>query len=164
MPTNQDHEIAIKGLIQAFCDGWNAQDGYACARPFTETADFTAVNGTRVRGTDEIGRGHAEILSTIFRGTHMRASVNSIEFLRPDVAVVDVTFRLTPPAEPSWIPKHTSCGIIATKEGERWAISVFRNMVPFNRPLAGQLDQEYFERSMPAEEAPQDRPAAPQVR
>jgi len=150
--TEQDHKIAIKGLVQAFCEGWNAQDGYACARSFSNSADFTAVNGIRVRGKEEIGRGHAEILSTIFRGTSLRATVTSIEFLRPDVAVVDVTLHLTPPAGPTWIPKYTSCGIIAAKEEERWTISVFRNMVPFNRPIAGQLDREYFERSIPREE------------
>ncbi len=121
-------------------------------RPFTKTADFTAVNGTRVRGIEDFGRGHAEILSTIFRGTHMSGTVNTIEFLRPDVAVVDVTFRVTPPEEPSWIPKYTSCGIVATKEEGVWVISVFRNMVPFNRPLAGQLDREFLERSIPSTE------------
>jgi uncharacterized protein (TIGR02246 family) len=105
-----------------------------------------------VRGKEEIGRGHAEILSTIFQGTRLSFTVNSIEFLRPDVAGVDVTLRLTAPAESSWIPKYTSCGIIATKDEGRWAIAVFRNMVPFDRPVAGQLDRQYLERSRPAEE------------
>jgi uncharacterized protein (TIGR02246 family) len=150
--TTKNDENAIRELVSDFCAGWNAQDGLACARPFSATADFTAVNGTRVRGIEDIGRGHVEILSTIFRGTRLSGTVNTIEFLRPDVAVVDVTMRLTPPAEPSWIPKYTSCGIIATKEEGRWVISVFRNMVPFDRPLAGQLDREFHERSMPAGE------------
>jgi uncharacterized protein (TIGR02246 family) len=146
MNTKQD-ENAIQQLVSDFCAGWNAHDGLACARPFSETADFTAVNGTRARGRDEIGRGHAEILSTIFSGTKLIGTVNSIEFLRPDVAVVDVTLRLTPAKEPSWIPKYTSCGITATKDEGKWMISVFRNMVPFIRPLAGALDRELFERS-----------------
>jgi uncharacterized protein (TIGR02246 family) len=150
--TRRNDEGAIGALVEAFRDGWNAADGSACALPFSATADFTAVNGTRVRGRDEIGRGHAEILSTIFRGTRLSYVLNSIEFLRPDVAVVDVTLRLTPPTASPWMPKYTSCGIIATKDGGRWAISVFRNMVPFERPIAGQLDREYFERSKPAEE------------
>ena len=149
--TGRNDELAIRGLIETFCDGWNAQDGYTCAKPFADTADFTAVNGTRVRGREEIGRGHSEILSTIFLGTRLKASVNSIEFLRPDVAIVDVTLYLTPPAVSSWMPKYTSCGIIAAKEEDRWVISVFRNMVPFSRPIAGQLDQEYFEKSVPRE-------------
>jgi uncharacterized protein (TIGR02246 family) len=109
------------------------------------------VNGTRARGKEEIGRGHAEILSTVFRGTQLNATVNTVEFLRPDVAIVDVTLRLTAPAESPWIPKYTSCGIVATQEEGRWAISVFRNMVPFDRPLAGQLDRELHAKSIPSE-------------
>jgi uncharacterized protein (TIGR02246 family) len=150
--TREKDECEIRALMETFRDGWNAGDGDACARPFRSNADFTAVNGTRVRSKDEIGRGHSEILSTIFRGTRMSCTVNSIEFLRPDVAVVDVTLRLTPPNESSWMPKFTSCGIIASKDEGRWAISVFRNMVPFERPIAGPLDREHFERSVPVPE------------
>ena len=99
--TTQNDENAIRQLLEDFCAGWNAQDGFACALPFSSAADFTAVNGTRVRGKEDIGRGHAEILSTIFRGTRLSGTVNTIEFLRTDVAAVDVTLRLTPPTEPS---------------------------------------------------------------
>jgi hypothetical protein len=37
---------------------------------------------------------------------------------------------------------HTSAGMVATKDDGVWAIAVFRNMVPFARPVAGPLDAE----------------------
>jgi len=140
--SNTQDEQAIRELVAAFVDGWNIGDGYACGRPFAENADFTAVSGQRPRGRGLIARGHVEILSTVFRGTRMSGTVNDIWFLRPDVAAVDVTFRIEPMPEKPWLPKYTSCGIVATKENGAWAIAIFRNMVPFGRPEAGPLDRE----------------------
>lgn len=140
MQTND--EQAIRALVDAFVAGWNAKDGHACARPFAENADFTAVTGLRVRGRDLIARGHVEILATVFRNTTLSGTVNDIAFLRPDVAVVDATFRLqSNPPEP-WLPGHASCGIVATREDGAWSIAVFRNMVPFDRPFAGPLEEK----------------------
>lgn len=141
-----DDEQEIRGLVDAFVEGWNAQDGYACARPFAEKADFTAVTGLRIQGRDLIARGHAEILSTVFHGTRMSATVNDIVFLRPDVAVADVTFRLQPAPDKPWLPKGSSCGVVATKDAGVWSIAVFRNMVPFDRPMAGPLERELMGR------------------
>jgi len=149
MTSNQD-EQAIRGLVAAFVEGWNAGDGYACAQPFAENADFTAVTGARIKGRDLIGRGHVEILATVFRGTHNSAVVNDITFLRPDVAAADVTFRLEPMRDKPWLPPYSSCGITATKENGVWSIAVFRNLVPFGRPVAGPLDREVLEASRTA--------------
>lgn len=140
-------ENAIRQLVSAFIDGWNAGDGHACARPFAENADFTAVTGQRIKGREMIGRGHAEILSTVFKGTRNSAVVNDVTFLRPDVAVADVTFRIQAATEILWLPAYTSAGLVATKENGAWSIAVFRNLVPFERPSAGPLDWEVLEAS-----------------
>ena len=84
---------AISNLIDVFVAGWNAGDGEACGRPFADEAVFTAITGLRAQGRDLIAGGHTEILSTIYRGTQISATVNSINFLRPDVAAVDVTLQ-----------------------------------------------------------------------
>lgn len=150
--TTISDESAIRSLVDQFVAGWNGADGAACGKPFAENADFTAVTGLRARGRQVIARGHAEILATVFRGTRLSATVNSIEFLRPDVAVVDATFHLIPAGQ-TWLPKYTSCGIVATNETGVWTIAVFRNMVPFDRPMAGPLDRELLEISQRAAEA-----------
>jgi uncharacterized protein (TIGR02246 family) len=145
-------EIAIEGLIQAFVAGWNTGDGDACARPFAANADFTAVTGARARGRDLIARGHAEILSTVFRGTVLSATLNDILYLRPDVAAADVTFRIAPMPDKPWLPPYSSCGLVATKEQGAWSIVLFRNLVPYGRPVAGALDRELTDTSRVAAE------------
>jgi hypothetical protein len=87
-----------------------------------------------------IARSHNDILSTVFKGTRNHAEVNDITFLRPDVAVVDVTFRIAPMADKPWLPPNTTCGIVATHERGGWQIAALRNMVPFERPVGGALD------------------------
>jgi uncharacterized protein (TIGR02246 family) len=152
--TSHRDEQAIRALVAAFVKGWNAGDGDACARPFAENADFTAVTGARIKGRDLIGRGHAEILSTVFRGTRNSAVVNDITFLRPDVAVADVTFHIEPMAGKPWLPPSSSCGIVATSEHGDWSIAVFRNLVPFDRPIAGPLDRQALEASRATDSEP----------
>lgn len=137
------NENAIRGLIDNFVAGWNAADGSRLARVFTEDADFTAITGLRARGRDLIARGHDEILSTIYRGTRNSAQIESVHFLRPDVAVVDVKFTLRrEDGSLAFGIPYSSAGIIATQDEGVWAIAVFRNMVPFARPAAGPLDRE----------------------
>jgi uncharacterized protein (TIGR02246 family) len=149
--TYMQDEQAIRELVAAFVAGWNAGDGDACARPFAENADFTAVTGARARGRDLIARGHAEILSTVFHGTALSAAVNDIVFLRPDVAAADITFRIAAVSDKPWLPPYSSCGLVATKERGVWSIALFRNLVPFGRPVAGPLDQELTKASRASE-------------
>jgi uncharacterized protein (TIGR02246 family) len=134
-------EAAIEGLVQTFVDGWNAGDAKTLARPFAPDADFTAITGLKGKGREVIAKGHAEILATIYRGSVNSARVESIRFLRPDVAVADVTFRFVGDLRPFGL-EQTSCGIVCTKDAETWSIAVFRNMVPFSRPAAGPVERE----------------------
>ena len=134
------NETAIRGLIDTLVAGWNAADAGKLASVFTADADFT-ISGRRTRGRELIARGHDEILRTIYRGTKNSAEVESIRFLRPDVAVVDATFMLR--NQDGSLPfgiAHTSAGIIATEEGGVWSIAVLRNMVPLARPAAGPVE------------------------
>ena len=144
--THTRDEEEIRELVATFIEGWNRADGKTCARPFAQHADFTAVTGQRVKGQELIAKAHDEILSTVFRGTHNSATVNDIDFLRPDVAAADVTFRIAPMPDKPWLPPYSTAGLIATKESGHWEIAVFRNMVPFGRPSAGPLDRELLHR------------------
>jgi len=78
--------------------------------------------GLHGRGREVIARGHDEILATIFRGTRMTAVVDSVRFLRPDVATVEATLTLQgadgqPFAGSSQAPMPpTKAGYVATKE------------------------------------------------
>ena len=143
MTTTHD-EAAIRGLVDALVNAWNAGDGEAFARPFAADADFTAIHGLQTRGRGMIARGHTEILATIYKGTRISGTVGSIRFLRPDVAAADITMEAH--GFPFGIRK-TMLLVIATKENGAWSIAVFRNMMPFERPLAGPVEQRLMGQS-----------------
>jgi uncharacterized protein (TIGR02246 family) len=143
MTQTDSNEAAFRGLIDTFLAGWNAADATKLASVFTADADFTAITGLHARGRDLIARGHSEILSTIYRGTKNSAEIESIHYLRPDVALLDVKFilRREDGSMAFGIP-FTSAGVVATKDNGVWGIAVFRNMVPFARPVAGPVERE----------------------
>jgi uncharacterized protein (TIGR02246 family) len=140
----------VARLLETLARGWNAGSGATYASAFAEDADFINIIGMHARGRDLIARGHDELLSTIFRGTRMTAVVDSVRFLRPDVATVEATLSLQRAdgqpftfSDPSRPPMpHTRAGYVATKERGTWSIAVFRNMVPFARPAAGPVERE----------------------
>jgi hypothetical protein len=72
--------------------------------------------------------------------------VESIRFVRADVAVADVTMRLRyrdgRAFMPGEYPGYSSAGLVVAKDGGRWSIIAFRNLVPFGRPAAGPLEQD----------------------
>ena len=70
-----------------------------------------------------IARGHTEILATIYKGTRIVAVVESIRFLRPDVAVIDVT--IDSQNFPFGLRKTLSLLVVRTESGA-WSIAVFR--------------------------------------
>ena len=134
-------ETAIRGLVDLFAEGWNLKDGKLCARPFAVDADFVNIMGLKAHGQEMIAQGHNEILSTVFRNTSLTAGVDGIRFIRPDVAVVDVTFTLKALGGGPFNLQKSMVGMVVTKEADSWSIISFRNMVPFDRPAAGPLER-----------------------
>lgn len=134
-------EAAIRRLVDLFTEGWNAKDGKACARPFAVDADFINIMGLKAHGRDQIARGHDEIFAGIFREMRISSVVESIRFVRVDVAVVDVAFTTKSQVEGPFKLLRSSAGLVATREGNAWSIVAFRNMIPFERPAAGPLER-----------------------
>jgi uncharacterized protein (TIGR02246 family) len=142
--TRTSDEEAVRALVDAFTAGWNAHDGTACARPFAPDADFTNIMGLTARDRETIARGHDEIFSTIFRSTRIASTTERVRFIKPDVAVVEVAFKLEGGELPFGL-RRSSAGLVATKDGDSWSIVVFRNMVPFERPAAGPVERALTE-------------------
>jgi uncharacterized protein (TIGR02246 family) len=89
-------EAAIKALVKQMQDGWNAHDGKAFSAPFAADADYVVVNGMYIKGREAIEKGHTGIFTTIYKESHNEATVKSIRFIRPDVAVVHVEWLMQP--------------------------------------------------------------------
>lgn len=120
-------ETALRAIVQRLQDGWNAGDGAAFAAPFAPDADYVVVNGSRIKGREAIERGHTAIFTTIYKGSHNVATIESIRFLRPDVAVVHVGWSLEYRAGDQTVTRRAANSLVATREKGEWSIAAFHN-------------------------------------
>lgn len=125
MSNSSKDEDAIRQIVQQLQDGWNAYDGRAFAAPFAENADYVVVNGLRLTGREAIEKGHTAIFTTVYKESHNVATIKSIRFLRPDVAVVHIEWNLE--VSPGGEKHRAMNSMVLTKEGGKWSIAAFHN-------------------------------------
>ncbi|HKS29130.1 MAG TPA: SgcJ/EcaC family oxidoreductase [Pyrinomonadaceae bacterium] len=120
-------EDALRQIVRQLQDGWNAHDGKAFAAPFSADADYVVVNGTRITGKEAIEKGHANIFTTIYKESRNVATVRSIRFLRPDVALVHVEWNLEFRVGGETKKARAMNSMVMMKEGGKWSIVAFHN-------------------------------------
>jgi uncharacterized protein (TIGR02246 family) len=124
--SSQD-EAAVRAIVRSVQDAWNAHDGKAFAAAFAADADYVVVNGTYVKGREEIERGHAQIFSTIYKDSRNAATVRGVRFLRPDVALAHVEWNLEFKSGGETMKAQAVNTLVLTKDGGRWSIAAFQN-------------------------------------
>jgi uncharacterized protein (TIGR02246 family) len=115
-------------LIEAIVHG-NPSDHFA------EDGSFTNIFGTVRFGREEFKQRHIEIAQTIFKGTSVKNSIAKLRFVRPDVAIVDISGEMTGFAKiPQGLPVGRD-GIlrfklleVLIKEKGEWWITEYHNV------------------------------------
>jgi uncharacterized protein (TIGR02246 family) len=118
-----DDEAVIRAIVQSVEDAWNTGSGDGFAAPFAEDADYIIVDGRYIQGRAVIAAGHQGLFESVYRGSHNTFTVESIRFLRPDVALARVVAHLKAgigegEARNTWV---------LTKEGGTWQVVSFQN-------------------------------------
>jgi uncharacterized protein (TIGR02246 family) len=120
----------IHKLVSEFMEAWNRHDAHAFAETFAEDADFTNVAGVGAHGRHAVEDFHAPGFATRFKNTHQTARDVKIRFITPSIASVDVQWEMTDALETDGTPIPVRKGLlnwIATKQGDRWLITVMHN-------------------------------------
>jgi uncharacterized protein (TIGR02246 family) len=126
-----EDEKAIRAVLDRFVDAWNKHDAKAFAAVFAEDADFTNVAGTSARGRGAIEEFHAAKFATIFKDSIQSIVAVRIRFVRPDVAAVEMEWKMTGAASPDGrqIPvRHGLLNFTMTRDAGAWQILVMHNM------------------------------------
>jgi uncharacterized protein (TIGR02246 family) len=110
-------EASLRALVKTFADARNAHDGQAAAALYSEDGEWMSANG------QGIVRGRAD-LARIWSGQtgQVQRTVQSIEFVGPNVAVVHVATQY---AEP--IGRHNETFVVAKESGE-WSIHLHQSV------------------------------------
>lgn len=126
-------EAAIRRVIAAYVDAWNANDMDAWGRLFTDDADYVNRNGGWWKSNADNVAGHRRIHDSLRRmraPMDFAATVESIELLAPDIALVHVTTRWPGISHAPGRGAVASDGIITAvlvKRDGRWLIRAFHN-------------------------------------
>jgi uncharacterized protein (TIGR02246 family) len=121
-------EQALHSLYQQLIDAWNSGDGQAYGAVFTEDASYVDVTGTNTQGRQAISASHQHMFQTFLKGSQLVATITSIRFLRPDVALLHVRgeTRLAGQVEPA-PDRATIETAIAVKEQGKWLFAALQN-------------------------------------
>jgi len=122
-------EHAIRAVMDRFMDAWNHHDAEAFA-VFSQDADFTNVRGMGATGRAKIEAFHAPGFATIFSKSHQEYTDIKTRFLRPDVAAVDVRWKMTGAMDPQGNLRDRDglLNFVMEKNAGRWEIVVLHNL------------------------------------
>lgn len=124
-------ETAVRNLVTAFNNAFNAHDAKAFAATFAEDADFTNWRGTSVRGRAKIEEFHVPVLTVRYKNGSQKVIDSTIRFIRPDVAVVnvrsEVTGGTTPDGKTDPLLRFSLNWTVAKEASGQWLIKVMHN-------------------------------------
>lgn len=95
MPQARPDESAIRTIIQEEVTAWNAGDAVAYARHFSADGVFVNIRGEYFTGVQAFIKQHEFLFNGPFHGSTLHQDIVSIQFVRPDVAVVEVLTAVT---------------------------------------------------------------------
>jgi uncharacterized protein (TIGR02246 family) len=85
----------IKQIISRQQEAWNCADAAGFSQHCDESVSFTNIVGKVYFGRNLFDERHADIFSTIFKGSALNLSILRIHFPNPDVAIADLAAAVT---------------------------------------------------------------------
>jgi uncharacterized protein (TIGR02246 family) len=130
----KSERAVLETIVSRLEAAWKAMDGSAFATPFAEDADFVNIRGEHFQGRPAIAAGHAAIFRTIYIGSTVQLTIETVRLLRPDVALMHVHSVLDVPEGPL-AGRHRACfSMVLTREADGWEIASFHNTLQDPRP------------------------------
>jgi uncharacterized protein (TIGR02246 family) len=127
--------VSIRQIILEQQEAWNAGDGTRYGNHLAADVSFTNLFGMVMYGAPAFVTRHDEILSTFYKGTTKKQEVRRIQFLTPDVAIVDIDNEIhgvtAMPAgilvPPDGVLKTQLMEVFVRRDGQWW-IEAYHNV------------------------------------
>jgi len=88
-------EAALRNIVQEEVAAWNSGDAVAYSRHFAADGIFVNIRGEYRTGVQAFTQQHEFLFKGPFHGSTLHQDVVSIQFIRPDVASVEVLTSVT---------------------------------------------------------------------
>src|SRR5687767_12325602 len=95
VPGKPEDEQAIRKVIRARELAWSNGDANGYKQLLTSDADISSATGRSASGSDAVLDLYSEQREGVYKGAITATSIESIRFIRADVALVNTNFRLT---------------------------------------------------------------------
>lgn len=121
---------AIKLVESRWQRAWNNHDMKSLASLVAEDVDFVTVAGTWLKGRRAFEEHHAARHAMQFKGSVWETTDVRVQFLKPDVALVHVSWGISGDKDPDGTPRRPRRGIftrVVIKEGGEWLIKASHN-------------------------------------
>jgi uncharacterized protein (TIGR02246 family) len=122
-PISED-EAAIRKALEAYSTAYSKSDVAGVLAMWTADAEFTDDDGKVYRGRDAIAPLFRKSLPS-FKGYKITSKLNSVSFIKPDVALVEGEQTFTPPQGDSDVSRFTSVWV---KTDGQWRIRSARDL------------------------------------
>ncbi|MEW6131287.1 MAG: SgcJ/EcaC family oxidoreductase [Acidobacteriota bacterium] len=129
---SREDEEAIKKVIAGTTEAFNKHDAKAFVQFYTPDAELVTVRGERMKGAAEIEKGLSALFATRATAATLKPLDVSIRFIKPDVAVAQVTNEMSGVinAEGEKMPPHKELSIrVLVKQSRTWRITAFHNTI-----------------------------------
>ncbi|MFA6914898.1 MAG: SgcJ/EcaC family oxidoreductase [Parachlamydiales bacterium] len=121
----EEDEVGIRAIVNQMQQGWNLKKSNEYLKFFAEDVDYVPLEGTLLKGRNTITELLQKIFDTIYVNLDSNFIVEDIRYLRPDVAIVNVTtvshFQNNPSALFTILMLFT-----ATKNNGKWEVSSYQ--------------------------------------
>jgi uncharacterized protein (TIGR02246 family) len=121
--TPANEESAVRAAVDSYTSAFNSGNLDGIMALVAPDADFIDDSGKQYKGKTDLGEVFKHSLADL-KGSKLKTTINSIHFLRPDVAVVDGKADVTDPDGNTDSGRFTCTW---TKTGGKWLLSSVRN-------------------------------------
>jgi uncharacterized protein (TIGR02246 family) len=125
-----DDERAIRNLAQQYETGWNTHDMNLLGAMRTDDIDFVVVTGEHRKGREASMAPLGEQHRTQFRDSVWTNEKVSVQFIRPDVALVHIDWGIKGDRNTDDTPRPPRRGTftwVVVKDGGAWALRAAHN-------------------------------------
>jgi uncharacterized protein (TIGR02246 family) len=139
VPGTLADERGIREVIRAREAAWNSDNAARYRELMTEDADTISATGRSASGSDAVITLYSEQRLGVYKGATTATPIESIRFLRADVALVNTNFSVTGLRAADGTPMSERKGrllFLLVKDQGRWLITAMRGMP--ETPIAAQ--------------------------
>ena len=127
---NKADEEALRKLPQAHCDAWNNHNAHELAMMLADDVDFVTVATVYLHGRADYEKFHARLLNGRFKDSTFTPIDTTVRFLRPDMAVVHWSWKMSGDKNFDGTPRPPRFGMmtmVAEKRSGTWQVVVAQN-------------------------------------